>query len=193
MTVQWLKYFRFWFVFAEIFVFFRVPRSIILFGVKFGAVSYCSESSLAQYHTARSQVLHSIILPRVKFRAVSYCSESIIKICGKSSAQYHTVRSQVPCSIILRGVMQQSLRGKLRAVSCCEKSSSLQYHTARSHATELEGKAPHSMILRRTWLPAVSYCAESLYTAQSQQLLLETFAQALMGQCHKNKYIFRLC
>ena len=161
MTVQWLKYFRFWFVFAEIFVFFRVPRSIILFGVKFGAVSYCSESSLAQYHTVRSQVPHSIILRRVKFRAVSYCAESIIKICGKSSAQYHTVRSQVPCSIILRGVMQQSLRGKLRTVWYCAELDSPQYNTVRSHS-----------ILRRV-----------------NSYVLKLLHRPLTGQCHKNKYI----
>ena len=45
-------------------------RDIQIF-TKLRAVSYCTESSTVQYHTARSQVPRS-----VKFRAVWYCSES---------------------------------------------------------------------------------------------------------------------
>ena len=58
---------------------------------------------------------------------------------------------------------------------------------------------PHSMILHST----VSYCAESLYTAQSQLQFLQTFAQAFKGTVSKKRiyilnllkkgYIFHLC
>ena len=47
-----LKYFHFWFRFRRVI---RVPRSIILNGVRFRAESYCAESGSEQYHTVQSQ------------------------------------------------------------------------------------------------------------------------------------------
>ena len=95
----------------------------------------------------------------------------------RSSAQYHTVLSKV----------------KFCEVSYCAESdnriwgeSSAQYDTARNlppavwYCAELDS-AKYCMILCKAWLRAVSYCVESLYTARSQQPLLETFAQAFKG------------
>ena len=51
---QWVKIFSFLVSFSPRYSSFsEVPRSIILRRVKFCVVSYCAESSSAQYHTAR--------------------------------------------------------------------------------------------------------------------------------------------
>ena len=109
-TDQWVKIVLFLVSFSLRYsYFFEVPRSIILRRVKFRAVSYCEESSSAQYHTAQSQSLkfvvkapRSIILPGVKFRAVSNCAES-------SSTQYHTARSQCTVGGFSQVLLQSAL------------------------------------------------------------------------------------
>ena len=51
--------------------------NIFIFGFVFAEIFKFFEIDSAQYHIARSQVLHSIILRWVKFRAVWYCAESL--------------------------------------------------------------------------------------------------------------------
>ena len=141
------------------------PRSIILCGAWLCAVSYFFQLGSAEYHTAQSQaqwlydILRSaqyhtarsltprnIILHRVKLHSVWYCPELTL------------------WSIILRRVKQPNLRGKLRAVSYCEESSSAQYDSTRSHSV-LHGVNSH---------------------------FLKLLHRPFKGQCHKNKYKFRL-
>ena len=139
------------------------PCSMILCGAWLCAVSYFFQLGSAEYHTAQSQAQWLYDILHSIILPGAWL-RGISYCTESSSAQYDIAQSFTLCSIILHRVKQPNLRGKLHAVSYCEESSSAQYDSTQSHSV-LHGVISH---------------------------FLKLLHRPPKGQCHKNKYKFRL-
>ena len=142
---------------------------------------FCFLVSVSPRYSSFTEVPSSMILHRVKFCAVSYCTESCDfsvsflrdSTTRFSSCFFHNSRLPEPLSKCLKYFrfwlrfrrVIRFFRDWLSAVSYCAEPSSAQYDNAQSHSI-LRGVKSHNFKL---------------------------FHRPLKGQCHKNKYIFRLC
>ena len=104
------------------------------------AVSYCRELDFAQYDTAQNLTPRSMILRRVNLEKLEYLGENETKFVNIST-HYSVPARQTR-------IMKKKNSSKI-LLDCPFKKD-----TEKSHLI------PRSIILRRTWLPAVWYCAE---------------------------------
>ena len=126
--------------------------------------------------------LVSFSLRYSNFSESRYWAESI-------SRQYHTIASKKKTRqnmtlhiMILRGVKQPNLWGNLRVVWYYGESVSVQYDTAGSQSPSVQyhtacSWTPRSMILGLSSM--ILWVVTLQHTAQSQQPIIKTFAQAI--------------
>ena len=133
-------------------------------------VWYCAESSSAQYHTAWSQVPRSIILHGVMW---------LFHILFKGTVK----RDFLPVFFIIRVCLGHWIMDLNIFVFGSVFDKIFQFFEIDSFQFLIAlSWVPRSIILHGVKFRAVWYCTESLYTAQSQQSFLNTFAQAFKGK-----------